>query len=313
VRLVALILTLAATAQTAQRLYELNGRITPESKAIVSVFGALTPFHAEILADSRGRFHFRSLLQGEYTIAVFIPGQGEVRQTVEVGPGTADARGQIAVIISIESISREALHERAIVSTHELSVPASAQREYAEAQKKLARREVASAVLHLERAVEIAPQFSAAWNNLGTIAYQTREYARAEEHFRKALEQDAGSFQPLVNLGGVLLTEGKPDEALKYNLYAVLSRPNDALANAQLGMNYFAVGSLDLAEKYLELAKRIDPSHFSFPQLTLAQIHLRRNQLRAAAGEFRDFLERHPDAPEVARVRELLSSIERQR
>jgi tetratricopeptide (TPR) repeat protein len=311
VRLMVLVLALGSTAQPAQRLYTLNGRIVPESKAAVSVFGALTPFHVETLSDSRGRFRLRSLFPGEYTVAVFIPSQGEVRRTVEVGPGTADARGQIVIAVSIESISREALHQHATVSAHELSVPEAARREYAEAQKKLARREVASAVLHLEKAVEIAPQFSHAWNNLGTIAYQTREYARAEEHFRKALEQDAGSFEPLVNLGGVLLTEGKRDEALKYNLYAVLSRPRDALANAQLGLTYFAVGSLDLAEKYLELAKRIDPAHFSFPQLTLAQIHLRRNQPRAAAGEFQDFLQRHPDAPEADRVRELLAAGER--
>jgi Tfp pilus assembly protein PilF len=312
VRLVVLVVMLAATAQGAQRLYHLSGRITPESKAVVSVFGVLTPFHGEVLADSRGRFRFRNLLAGEYTVAVFVPGEGELRQTVEVGPGTVDAKGRIAIVISIESISKEALHEHATVSTHELSVPESARREYAEAQKNLARREIASAVLHLEKAVEIAPQFSAGWNNLGTIAYQTREYSRAEEHFRKALDEDAGSFEPLVNLGGVLLTEGKLDEALKYNVYAVLSRPKDALANAQLGMNYFAIGNLDLSEKHLELAKRIDPSHFSFPQLTLAQIHMRRNRPRAAAGEFRDFLQRHPDAPEAARVRELLSTVERQ-
>ncbi|MCU1276048.1 MAG: repeat-containing protein, partial [Bryobacterales bacterium] len=145
-----LVLALVATAQTAQRLYELNGRIIPKSKAAISVFGALTPFHGETLADSRGHFCFRSLLPGEYTIAVFIAGQGELRQTVEVGPGTADAKGKIGVIISTQLISREALHERATVSAHELSVPESARREYAEAQKKLARREVAAAVLHLE-------------------------------------------------------------------------------------------------------------------------------------------------------------------
>src|SRR5438105_1485743 len=171
-----LVLALGSTAQPAQRLYTLNGRILPQSKAAVSVFGALTPFHVETLSDSRGRFRFLSLFPGEYTVAVFIASQGEVRQTVEVGPGTADARGQIVITISIESISKEALYQHATVSTHELAVPEAARREYAEAQKKLARRDVASAVLHLEKAVEIAPQFSHAWNNLGTIAYQTREY-----------------------------------------------------------------------------------------------------------------------------------------
>ncbi len=112
-----------------------------------------------------------------------------------------------------------------------------------------------------------------------------------------------------MNLGGALLTEGKLDEGLKYNRYAALTRPSDALANAQLGLNYLALGDLDLAEKYLESAKSIDPAHFSYPQLALAQIHLRRNELASAAGEFRDFLKRHPDAPEAAGVRVILGKL----
>ena len=102
---------------------------------------------------------------------------------------------------------------------------------------------------HLERAVAIAPQFANAWNNLGTIAYQTQKYSRAEECFREALEQDPDSYEPLVNLGGVLINLHKLDEAWSYNVNAVLARPNDALANAQLGMTYFESGAPELAEK----------------------------------------------------------------
>ena len=266
------------------------------------------------MTDSQGRFRFRDLLPGQYTIAIFIPGRGETRQTVDVGPGTADERGQVSLTIpagNSERLSREGLRDQATVSTRELSVPEKARREFREAQQKLSHRDVAAAVVHLEQAVEIAPQFSAAWNNLGTIAYQRREFANAEHHFRKALEHDPESFEPLVNLGGVLLTEGKLDEALQYNSSSVLTRPTDALGNSQLGMTYFALGNLDLGQKYLEIAKRIDPNHFSYPQLTLAQIHLRRNNHAAAAAEFRDFLKRHPDAREAATVRDFLKNLEK--
>ena len=115
---------------------------------------------------------------------------------------------------------------------------------------------------------------------------------------------------PSVNLGGVLLNEGKPSEALPYNRFAVLSRPHDALANSQLGMNYLMLGDLKSSQGYLEIAKRIDPAHFSYPQLTLARIHLSRNERDLAAQEFRDFLHRHPDAPESARVRQQLAALE---
>jgi Tfp pilus assembly protein PilF len=280
---------------------------------MVSLFGATTPFHAETQADAQGRFRFRSLASGEYTVAIFISGKGDLRQTVDIGPATANPKGCLDLTIPIDgslAISAETLADSSKVSARELSIPENALHEYDEAQKKLSRRDITSAVEHLERAVDIAPQFAMAWNNLGTIAYQTRQYARADAYFRKALDENPGAYEPLVNLGGVLLNEGKPAEALPYNRSAVLSRPRDALANSQLGMNYFALGNLDSAQKYLEIAQRIDPAHFSYPQLTLARIHLLRNERAQAADEFRDFLHHHPDVSEARRVRQQLAVLE---
>ncbi len=112
------------------------------------------------------------------------------------------------------------------------------------------------------------------------------------------------SVRALVNLGGVLINTHKLDEALMYNQDAVLQRPNDALANSQLGLTYFVVGNFDLAVKYLEIARRIDPSHFSHPQLVLAEIHLRRGENREAAEVLEDFVHRHPDYPTADKIRE---------
>ena len=159
---------------------------------------------------------------------------------------------------------------RARVSVRELSIPNEAWREYEEAQKALGRRDVPAAIAHLKRAVELAPDFSAAWNHLGTIAYQSGQYVEAEADFRKGLEAEPDAYAPLVNLGGVLINLAKWDEALEYNLRAVLKSPHDALANSQLGMSYFYSGQLDLAEKYLTAAKQLDPAHFSHPQMLLA-------------------------------------------
>ncbi len=155
--------------------------------------------------------------------------------------------------------------------------------------------------------MQLAPQFSGAWNYLGTIAYQGHDYPRAESCFRKALAADPKAFEPLVNLGGVLVNLQKLDEALSYNRHAVLARPGDALANSQLGMNYFYLGKLDLSQKYLTVAAKLDPSHFSHPQLLLAEIYYRRQERSAAADELAEFLRYHPDWPEAARIHERIS------
>ena len=281
--------------------FELIGRIQPERPLPVFLQGATAPFHAATEADETGRFHFRKLTAGTYVVMV-----GGIQRTVEVGPSLADSRRRVTITIDLAGDNFE---PRARVSVRELAVPESARREYEEAEKALGRRDATAAVGHLKRAVELAPAFSAAWNHLGTVAYQTGQYAEAESDFRKALDVDPDAYAPLVNLGGVLINLGKLDEALDCNLRAVRKSPGDALANSQLGMTYFAKSQLDLAEQYLTAAKRIDPSHFSHPQLILAEIHLRRNDPKAAARELEDLLARHPDLAEASKIKDEIARL----
>jgi tetratricopeptide (TPR) repeat protein len=288
-------------------LYDLTAQLSPPMVASVAIYRVASPFTASTLADEAGHFTFKKLEPGAYTVAVFEPSRGEARQTIELGASGADERGRVALTIQLKDsdfVFADAMRRRHSVNTKQLAVPEKALREYQEAQKDLARKDVAAARKRLERAVELAPQFATAWNNLGTIAYQTQHFLRAEECFREALAADPQAYEPLVNLGGVLVNLHKLDEAWDYNVYAVLARPNDALANAQLGLTYFELGNLEMAEKYLARAREIDPAHFSHPQLLLAEIHLRRGDRKAAAEDLEEFLKYHPDWPKAEQMRE---------
>lgn len=306
-----LIVLLAGIVSAKERTFELRGSIEPESKAAVTLHGATSPFSASTLTDSRGRFRFRRLLAGPYTLSLYVVGRGEVRQTVVIGPAHADNRGRVPIVIHLREslIDTDAIRQRHTVSKDELAVPDRANRLYDSAQRKLGRRDIDGAVRDLEQAVEIAPRFSAAWNNLGTIAYQTGQYERAEECFREALKQDPESYPPLVNLGGVLLSLDRPKEAFSYNLHAVLTRPSDALAHSQLGMNYFGLGKLPDAMKSLKRAKELDPAHFSHPQILIAEIYLRWNKESEAIAELKDFIKWHPDSERTPHVQKLLEKL----
>jgi tetratricopeptide (TPR) repeat protein len=303
---------LVHAAWAAGTVFDLTGRIHPEERAAVTLFGDTFPFTASTLSDADGRFRFQKVRAGAYTVSVFMPDRGEARQTIEVGPSVADAHERVSLDISFmesDFALSGALRRRHSVSTAQLAIPAKAQRDYEEAHKDLARHNPEAATRRLEEAVALAPQFADAWNEIGTIAYQTRKYARAEECFREALNRDPQAFEPLVNLGGVLVTLHRADEAWKYNATAVTARPNDALAQSQLGMNYLQLGDLDLSVKHLERARAIDPAHFSHPQLFLAEIHLRRGEKNAAADLLEEFLRYHPDWPQAARMRENIAEL----
>ena len=299
-------LYLIFAAAACGQVYEFTGQITPAGRGSVTLYGATQPFTATTLTDDGGRFTFRKLTGGTYTLSVYLPGRGEVRQTVEIGPGTADSRRRVHLALAIKDGDFDPTPDRRrhAVSARQLTIPERALRDYEEAQHDLEKHDVESAEKRLEHAVELAPQFENAWNTLGTIAYQTRRFTLAEQRFREALKQDPAAYEPLVNLGGVLVTLHKLDEALEVNVHAALTRPGDALAESQLGMTYFELGQFDNAVKHLERARKLDPAHFSHPQLYLAEIHLRRGEKAAAADVLEDFLLHHPDYPQAAKVRE---------
>jgi Tfp pilus assembly protein PilF len=309
-----LLLVRTVSAVTA---YELTGRIEPPAAVSVFLHGALTPFEGRTESGEDGRFRFGKVPPGTYTLIISTRARGDVMQTVELSPGTVDAKGHFDMVLRIETarLESEGGHSTgATVSAAILSIPERARKEYEEAQNCLSRRDAQAtecASIHLRRAVEIAPQFTAAWNQLGTMAYQAREFGDAEANFRRALQADSEAFEPLVNLGGVLLNLAKPGEALLYNQRAVARRPNDALANSQLGLTYFELNDPERAETYLKIAVRLDPAHFSNPQLTLAIIYDRRGDPGSELNELRDFLNRHPDSPQAAVVRGKIAELSR--
>jgi tetratricopeptide (TPR) repeat protein len=282
--------------------FAVNGTVEPAGQAVVWLYGATSPFSASTLTDDGGRFHFSGILPGSYTLGVITTAHGEWRQTIDVGPGVADAKGRVNVRVRIDEAKSLAEH-RDIISARELSIPDSARKEYGKAEQRLSKHDADGAVAHLQRATELAPQFTAAWNTLGTLAYHAQQYAQAERYFRKALAADPGEYEPLVNLGGVMINLGQYRESWSFNKLAVSKQPNDALAHAQLGMACFALGKLDAAESELREAIRLDPRHFSNPQLLLADIYEQERKPEAAADILEQFLKLHPDFPQAAQIR----------
>lgn len=301
-------------ASAATRSLELRGQVEPPPKrASVTLEAAASAFTATTTIDSKGRFRFRKLSPGPYMIIVVQPGIGVTGRSIDVTPGMAHSNGRVETTIpfSASTISAARPQRRSTVSVSELAIPERARHEFTEAQKLHRKQDVQGAIKHLKKALDLAPQFTMAWNELGTIAYRARNWIEAESCFRKVLDLRPGTLTPTLNLGGVLLYSGNYHEALRYNRLAVERSSKHPLANFQLGLNYMTLGLDEEGLKYLKIAKEIDPSHYASPQLPLADIYLKRGDQKAALSEFEEFLTRHPDAPNAPTIRDLVARLKR--
>ena len=132
------------------------------------------------------------------------------------------------------------------VSTAELAVPDSARKQYAEAQKSYRSGMCPEQSRELEKAVESRRNLPGLEQPRDDRLSRT-PVQRAEGYFRRALKADPSAFRAAGEFRRCASDRGKVDEAYQFNLYSVLTRSTDALANSQLGMNYFALGKVDLA------------------------------------------------------------------
>jgi tetratricopeptide (TPR) repeat protein len=130
------------------------------------------------------------------------------------------------------------------------------------------------------KVLDLDPRDAKAENNLGLIFESSGQPNAAIEAYRKAIawqEQNLhASEQPYVNLGNLLMEQGRAAEAVGPLEKAVAIAPQNGFCHLTLGVCYRKLGQVELARRELESAVRLDPenalAHYQLGRL-YAQIH----------------------------------------
>jgi tetratricopeptide (TPR) repeat protein len=95
-----------------------------------------------------------------------------------------------------------------------------------------------SAAEKFDEAVRLDPSFAEAWNSLGLVSYERRDYARAAEMHKRAVLVKPDFVEALSNLGTDFLFLGRfPDAAAAFEKVLVL-QPDMPEAHNNLGLVY---------------------------------------------------------------------------
>jgi Tfp pilus assembly protein PilF len=115
-----------------------------------------------------------------------------------------------------------------------------------------------------------------------------------EATMRARLRKYPGDFVALANLGSVLESEGKSDEAIGLLRAAVAARPDHAQARNMLGTALQADGQLDDAMAEFVEAARLRPGYLD-PEYNLGNVLLAKGQPAQAVPRFERVLQASPD------------------
>jgi tetratricopeptide (TPR) repeat protein len=266
--------------------------------------------------DSEGRFGFNNLLPNAYWVVIETDGYQPVRQQIVVNPATIQTNLVHVVLRHNPDEKPRAAPDGPpgtnvdIVDVAELKkkFPPGVIKDFEAGNKAEQRGEMDAALRLYEAALQEAPDFYPALNNLGIRHLQQGEVKAAETEFRRVIELNQNGAQAYFNLGNVLYMTQRNEEA-KQTLEAGLRlSPSSAMGHYLHGSVLARLGDFKAAEEQLKTARALNPR---MPQVTisLATLYLQSGRGPEATAMFEVFLKEFPKDPLAPKVRAALSKI----
>ena len=157
--------------------------------------------------------------------------------------------------------------EGRIVSTISLAAPKDARKAFEKGMDQARRQKLDDAMKNYQKAVEVYPQYSAAWFELGKLQAARGEADAAHHSFDAAVEADPKYLNPYLELSRLALGAKNWRELADVSGHAVKLDPFDY--PQQFFLNSVAnynLQNMDAAEKSAREAEKLDTEH-RYPQV----------------------------------------------
>ena len=154
------------------------------------------------------------------------------------------------------------------------------------------------AVVHSRRAVELAPNYAQARNDLGVAFARQGRFAEAVEEYKRALALDPRYDEAQNNWGVVAVQQGDLADAIAHYRQAIALNPDYADAHVNWGNALVRLGLPNEAISHYSDAVRIRPDHAA-AQLNWGVALARQGKFAEAIEHFREALAVRPDYAEA--------------
>jgi tetratricopeptide (TPR) repeat protein len=268
-----------------------NSEFTCNHCVVTLLGGGVRPV-ATALLDMSGTFVFNHVPPGAYTIHADLDGFEPVNQEVDA----SDIKSRLTLMISLVRKRVVQSSDPKIVDVSELTdrYPKKAVSLFEKGSDSLKNKKTNDAIKYLQNAVELAPTFYAAHNQLGIALREAGRDDEAEVEFRKAHELNSTAVEPLLNLTGIYLDHNEPDRAVAAGEEAVKVNSRSGPAFFSLGIALYKAAMLDRAETALRRALELAPK-LSTARLVLANVYLKLQRYDNTLEQLNKYIFENPD------------------
>lgn len=263
--------------------------------------------------DDEGRFSFLLLPPNRYHINVSDPDYLPV--TVE-----AEIKGGMTANLLVEITQRHAGSQsdpRTITGgnpyltdqeEYERHFPTKAIKEFRAGVKADAKNNSEIAVAHYRKALELAPDFLPARNNLGSDYMNQGNLQAAENEFEAVVKVAPADAAAYLNLGNVYLLTKRYHLAERAIQQGLEKQPNSSFGLFLEGSLLQRQGRANEAEAALRRALQLDAGVFK-ARLALVNLYLQQGRKSEAESELSEFLKSAPNDPLAPKAREVLAKL----
>jgi len=268
--------------------------------------------------DSQGVFGFHNLHPNSYDVYIDDEHYQPVRVTVDIRPLSLSP----TVVVDIQllpknttnatpSDARQSGSNPNMMDIREYSkdFPKKAVKEFEKGTEADRNNKKDEAIAHYRKAIEIAPDFYPAHNNLGSDEMSQSHLDAAKTEFTKVVQLNQSDASAYFNLANVSMLQGQFSEANNFLDEGFRRQPDSALGKFLLGTLNIRTGKLSDAELALRKSIELDPS-MAQPRLQLVNLYLKQGRKPDAIDQLHAFLTAMPLSPFSAQAKQILQRLE---
>ena len=259
--------------------------------------------------DEYGKFAFRGLINGEYTIVIDKEKEFEpYRTSVEI----RQYRGAPPQVYNLSiklSPKEEAKPKAGILNAEFANVPKVALAHYDNATELSKKNDHPAAIEELKLAIKEYPSFTLAFNELGVQYLKVNQLQNADEAFQAALKIEPDALAALINRGIANVMMERYGEAVPIFRKALKKNDQSAVGHYFLGQALANLGLFDDAEKELLASLTLGKEEMKEAHRLLAIIYSSRGAKKQAADQLETYLKLAPNVPDADQLREKIRQL----
>jgi len=318
--LACLFITPAAFAQAGRQIGQQPGQpgssqgavivrvLLPNRSAYGNAIVNLKSFNGQIMGtqSSTGQVQikFPDLPVGKYTVEVIAPGFETAEETAEL----LTSGDQLYINVILKPLPGTDL---SLVGSGPPVLAPGPAKELSKAMELLRADKPEEAKKHLDKVAQKAPANPDVNYFLGLYYAQQKDYARAEEYWKKAIQIYPLHAYSLSALGSLEVNNGHIDQAITYFKRAVQGAPDSWRNEAQLGQAYLLHKECAESVKHEKRAVEIGKDRASIAQLILARAYICQNMRPEAEQALNKFVAESVDPDDLKAAHQMLDALKR--